>query len=46
MEEEFWLEYGRRSEWNGMEDMKNGMEDRPRYFHTNYIYSNIQQITK
>ena len=37
---------------NGMENLKNGMEDRPPYFYyTNYIYStgiyqNLQQITK
>ena len=32
-----------------MEDLKNGMEDRLPYFHTNYIYSiyqNLPQITK
>ena len=30
MEGEFWndMEYGRCSEWNGMKDLKNGMEDR------------------
>ena len=26
--ENFGMEYGRCSEWKGMEDMKNGMEDR------------------
>ena len=34
---------------NEMEDLKNGMEDRLPYFHTNYIrstYQNLQQITK
>ena len=25
--ENFGMEYGRSSEWNGMEDLKNGMED-------------------
>ena len=43
------MEYGRCSEWNGMEDLKNRMEDRLPYFHTNYIYSifqNLRQITK
>ena len=38
-----------RMEWNGMEDLKNRMEDRLPYFHANYIYSifqNLQQITK
>ena len=29
------MEHGRCSEWNGMEDLKNGMEDRLPYFHTN-----------
>ena len=41
--------YGRCSEWNGIKNLKNGMEDRLPYFHTNYIYSiyqNAQQITK
>ena len=35
--------------WNGMEDLKNRMEDRLLYFRTNgtnYIYSNLQQIIK
>ena len=47
--ENFGMEYGRCSEWNGMEDLKNGTEDRLSYFHTNYIYSmyqNLQQTTK
>ena len=47
--ENFGMEYERCSEWNGMEDLKNGMEDRLPYFHTNYIYrryQNLQQITK
>ena len=44
--ENFGMEYRRYSEWNGMEDLKNGMEDRLPYFHTNCIYSNLQQITK
>ena len=30
--ENFGMEYGRCSEWNGMEDLKNGMEDRLPYF--------------
>ena len=30
----FGMEYGRYSEWNGMENLKNGMEDRLTYFHT------------
>ena len=45
----FGMEYGRCSEWNGMEDLKNGMEGRRPYFHTNCkysIYQNLQQITK
>ena len=42
--ENFDMEYGRNSEWNGMEDLKNGMEDRVPYFHTHFIYSNLQQI--
>ena len=40
----FGMDYGRCSEWNGMEDLKNGMEDRLPHIHTNYIYSNLQQI--
>ena len=39
MEGEFW--YGiwqmLKMAWNGMEDLKNGMEDRFPYFHTDYI---------
>ena len=31
-EENFGMEYGRCSEWNGMEDLKNEMEDRLPYF--------------
>ena len=26
-----------KMEWNGMEDLKNGMEGRLPYFHSNYI---------
>ena len=49
--ENFGIEHGRYSEWNGMEDFKNGVEDSLPYSHTNYIYStgifqNLQQITK
>ena len=29
------MEYGRCSEWNGMEDLKNGLEDRFPFFHIN-----------
>ena len=32
------MEYRVSSEWNGMENLKNGMEDGRPYFHTNYIY--------
>ena len=35
----FGMEYGRCSEWNGMEDLKNGMEGRLPNFDTNYINS-------
>ena len=35
--ENFGMEYGRCSEWNEMEDLKNRMEDHLPYFHTNYI---------
>ena len=31
------MEYERRSEWNGIKDLKNRMEDCLPYFHTNYI---------
>ena len=41
--ESFGMEYGRCSEWNGMEDLKNGMEGRLPYFHTNV---QIQYIFK
>ena len=44
--ENFGMEYGRCLEWNGMEDLKNGMEDRLPYFHTNYIYSIIKTYNK
>ena len=37
--ENFGMKYGSCLEWNEMEDLKNGMEDRLPYFHTNYIYS-------
>ena len=43
------MEYGGSPEWNGMEDLKKGMENRLPYFHTNYIhslYQNLLQITK
>ena len=33
--EKFGMEYTKCLEWNGMEDLKNGMEDRLPYFHTN-----------
>ena len=42
--ENFDMEHGRCSEWNGEEDLKNGMEDRLPYFHTNCIH--IQYISK
>ena len=49
----FGMEYGRCSKWNGMEDFKKLMVDRLPYVHTNYIYSigtglyqNLQQIIK
>ena len=45
----FGMEYGRCSEWNRMENLKNEMEGRLPYFRTNYkysIYPNLQQITK
>ena len=35
--ENFGMKYGKCSEWNGMEDLKNQMEDRFLYFHTNCI---------
>ena len=37
--ENFGMKYGRCSEWNGMEDLKNGTEDRLPYFHTCLILS-------
>ena len=37
--ENFGMEYGRCSEWNGIKDLKNGIEDRLSYFHTHYIDS-------
>ena len=40
------MEYGGCSEWNGMEDLKNGMEDRLSYLLHNSMYQNLQQITK
>ena len=44
--ENFGMEYGRCSEWNGMEDLKTGMEDGLPYFHTNYMYSYIKTYKK
>ena len=35
------MEYGRCSEWNEMEDLKNGMENCLPYFLTNYICSRL-----
>ena len=37
--ENFGMEYGRRSERNGKEDLKNGMEDRLPCFYTCLILS-------
>ena len=42
--ENFGMEYGRCLEWNGMEDLTNGMEDRLPYFHTITTY--IQTYNK
>ena len=37
--ENFGVEYGRCSEWNGLEDLKNGMENRlPYQLHTVGLY--------
>ena len=41
--ENFGMEYGRCSEWNGMEDLKNGTEARLPYFHANCLYSIYQK---
>ena len=43
--ENFGMEYGRCSEWNGMEDLKNGMEDRLPYFHINCVTQYISKLT-
>ena len=37
------MEYGRCSEWNGKEDLKNAIKDRLPY---SSIHQNLQQITK
>ena len=47
----FGMEYGRCSEWNGMEDLKNGMEGRlPSILTTNAVYiktyNKLQRTTK
>ena len=43
--DDFGMECGRCSEWNGMEDLKNGMEDGLSYFHINYIKYSIFKLT-
>ena len=37
------MDYGRYSEWNGMEDLKNGIEDRPPYLPNSELH--ISKIT-
>ena len=44
--ENFGMEYERRSEWNGIKDLKNGMEDCLPYFHTNYIDYTVYVTSK
>ena len=44
--ENFGMEHGRCSEWNGMEDLRNGMENRFPYFHTNQLTTSIQTYNK
>ena len=44
----FGVEYGRCSEWNEMENLKNGKEHRLSYFHTFMLttYEHIQTCNK
>ena len=49
--DDFGMECGRCSEWNGMEDLKNGMEDGLSCFRINYIkyiqtYNKLQSVAK
>ena len=46
MEGKFWYGIWKmlRVEWNAMEDLKNGKEDRLPYFHTHLIYSNLRKL--
>ena len=37
----FGMEYGRCSEWNGMEDLKNGMEDRLPYLPNSELHPRL-----
>ena len=41
--ENFGMDYGRYSEWNGMEDLKNRIEDRPPYLPNSELH--ISKIT-
>ena len=34
MKWKFWYRIWKMAEWNGMEDLKNGMDDNLPYFHT------------
>ena len=44
MERKFRYGIWKMSEWNGMEDFKNGMEDNLPYFHTNSILDFVHSI--
>ena len=46
MEQKFRCGIWKMSEWNGMEDFKNGMEDNLSYFHSNSILDLLYGIYK
>ena len=46
MEQKFRYGIWKMPEWNGMEDLKNGMEDNPPFFHTHSMLDFVHCIYK